>query len=167
MPKSSSQQPKSTYGNNEDTYKSTKDDKRRIKHSTLISRIEKANHKTPKRRRPLKKLVATLESLADALPDISEGGKDEKVVDQGRIRHKSLKSRPGAMKKKDQLEKLERERFCKNMAQMAEVSMTITSAPNHAVTVDATTSGDSSKRWAALRGFIQQTMDRDPIEQMA
>ena len=67
------------------------------------------------------------------------------------------------MKKKHQVEKLERERFCKNMAQMADVSA---SAPSYAGTVDTTTSEDSSKRWAALRGFIQQTMDRDPIEQM-
>ena len=163
MPKSSSGtsiRPRPTHGRNEEIFKTTKEDKRRIKHSALISRIEKSNRKSKKRRRPSKKLVATLESLADALPEISGGDIHDDAVGHARIRHKSLKSRPGAMKKKDLLERLEKDRFCKNMAQMATANA---SEPNDSVNVDATTSGDNSKRWAALRGFIQQTMDRDPV----
>ncbi|TAQ87295.1 hypothetical protein B7494_g4396 [Chlorociboria aeruginascens] len=96
-------------------FTATKKDKRTIKHSTLISRIEKSHKKPLKRRRPNKKLVATLESLADALPEVEE--KEE--GGEGKIKHKSLKSRPGAMKKREKLERMERERFGKNMAILA------------------------------------------------
>ena len=71
-----------------------------------------------KRRRPNKKLVTTLESLGDALDGVIEdGGVGEKVKD-GKIRHKSLKSRPGATKRKEKLERMERERFGRNLAQL-------------------------------------------------
>lgn len=89
---------------------------------------------TKKRRRPSKKLITTLESLADALPDaggenaISESRNGEIMAEVDRaevrgglgamtkIRQRSLKSRPGAMKMREALEKRERERFERNMA---------------------------------------------------
>ncbi|MCJ1354047.1 MAG: hypothetical protein MMC33_004034 [Icmadophila ericetorum] len=134
---------------------STKEDKRRMKRSSLISRIEKKNIKPAKPRRPSRKLVANLESLVDALPELS---KEEVVVGNARIRQKSLKSRPGAMKKKQKLEVLEKDRFAKNLAQMVELPSKGTRA-NDALNAS---SADTSERWAALRGYIRQTMDQAP-----
>ncbi|KAL9116733.1 MAG: hypothetical protein Q9187_006739 [Circinaria calcarea] len=143
-------------------FRSSKEDKRRMKHSTLISRIEKTNTKATKRRRPSKKLIANLESLVDALPVIDEAEGDETVVGEVRVRHRSLKSRPGAMKKKEKLEKMEKERFSRNMAQMA---LGEVSGSNVADAGIASTSQENSKRWAALRSHIQQSMD--PIRKAA
>ncbi|KMU91120.1 hypothetical protein CIHG_08791 [Coccidioides immitis H538.4] len=75
------------------------------------------------------------------------------------IRHKSLKHRPGAMKRKEKLDKVERDRFAKNMAQMA-TGLADPKEPA-ASTVDATQTS-SSNRWAALRNFISQTIDQNP-----
>ena len=81
-----------------------------------------------------------------------------------RIRHKSLKSRPGAMKKKDKLEKLEVERFNKNMAQMAQHN----GASGHSVFISddfqlARGTANGPNKWAALRGFITSTLDRNIV----
>ncbi|KAI9878335.1 MAG: hypothetical protein M1830_001194 [Pleopsidium flavum] len=140
----------------------TKKDRRTIKHSTFVSRIEKANSKVKKRRRPSKKLVANLESLANALPD---GGGTTVIIDSGdpEIRHKSLKSRPGAMKQKGKVERMEKDRFGRNMAQMA--GTTAAASIEGTKGTEATTAesvGISSTRWAALRGFIQQTLEQKP-----
>ncbi|KAF2268244.1 hypothetical protein CC78DRAFT_455352, partial [Lojkania enalia] len=133
-------------------FPSSKKDKQKIKHSAFIGRIEKSTSKTAKRRRPHKKLVANLESLADALPELddAQGNTDggEVEVGQARIR-KSLKSRPGAMKRKKKLEKTERDRFSKNLAQM--------------VGSGASNSGGSTSiadRWAALKSHVQGTMEK-------
>ncbi|KAG8623727.1 hypothetical protein KVT40_008703 [Elsinoe batatas] len=64
---------------------------------------------------------------------------------------KSIKSRPGAMKKKAQLEKAEKDRFAKNMAQMAPV------------THGADAQVQSADRWSSLRSFIGQTMQQSPL----
>lgn len=127
-------------------FSSSKRDKHAIKHSAFVSKIEKSSAKTQKRRRPNKKLVANLESLADVLPSLDEeGGKDGVILGQAKIQRKSLKSRPGAMKRKEKLEKQERERFNKNLAQMAGAS--------------GTSTGD---RWAALKNHVQSTMEVKP-----
>jgi hypothetical protein len=140
-----------------DSFLNTKKDKRTIKHSTFLNRIEKGNKKALKRRRPSKKLVTTLESLADALPDMDmEGGAEGVEIDGAKIRHKSMKSRPGALKRREKLERMERERFSKNMAQMAAGSV---AAPTVG---DGTPQSGTASRWAALRGFISQTMEVKP-----
>jgi len=130
-----------------------------MKHSLLLSKVQKSQAKT-KRRRPNKKLVANLESLADALPDADandgEGAgagieSGDKVVGQATIRQKSLKSRPGALKRREKVEKEERERFGKNMAQLA----------GGAVRGSAEGGGQETRgRWEALRGFIGATLER-------
>lgn len=130
-----------------------------MKHSSLISRIEKTNTKATKRRRPSKKLIANLESLADALPVVDAAEGDRTVTGDVRVRHKSLKSRPGAMKKKEKLEKMEKERFGRNMAQMADLHPSDIVGSNVAKSGAASTGTDNSKRWAALRSYIQQSMD--------
>jgi hypothetical protein len=58
-----------------------------------------------------------------------------------------MKSRPGALKRREKLDRGERDRFTKNMAQMA----TTTSQ-----------TGGTSEKWAALRGFISQTLEKRP-----
>ena len=104
----------------------------------------------------------------DALPEIGSTAQEEIIVNDVRIRHKSLRSKPGAMKKKDKLEKLEMERFSKNMAQMAN---TTGSEHGHAMKdgmpETGTAGGNASQRWAALRGFIQSTLDRDVTKSIA
>lgn len=67
------------------------------------------------------------------------------------------------MKRKGKLETMEKERFGKNMAQM--VTGTATAATKSAegsMAGAANGGGASSSRWAALRGFIQQTMEQKP-----
>lgn len=119
------------------------------------------NHKTaPKRRRPSKKLVATLDSLADALPDAEQQDQSETAGQAHVIKHRTLKNRPGAMKRKEKMEQLERDRFMKNMSQMSTVN-TVESNPAAAAS-DAAESNSTASRWAALRGFISQTMEHQP-----
>lgn len=128
-------------------FPSSKKDKRTIKHSAFVNKIEKASSKSKKQRRPSKKLFATLESLADALPEMDNGQEqNESVVGQARVRHKSLNSRPGATKRKEKLEKTERERFGMNLAQMVGSN----GSNNSAV----------GSRWAALKTFVESTAEK-------
>ena len=120
-------------------FAASKKDRRAIKSSIFRSKIEKTSAKlSKKRRRPSKKLVATLESLAAALPEIatSASSPQSSLV--------SLKSKPGARKKKERLEKEERLRFGKNMAVMT--GMATTPGGQDGATTD--------NRWAALRQHI-------------
>ncbi|PYI03814.1 hypothetical protein BO78DRAFT_190726 [Aspergillus sclerotiicarbonarius CBS 121057] len=138
----------------DDEFRTTKKDKRLIKHASFVSRIEKSSQKS-KRRRASKKL-ATLDSLADALPDAEDEVNDpSKQVNI--IKQKTLQHRPGAMKRREKLERVERDRFAKNMAQLS--SMQATAPTNAESNTDA---GSSSNRWAALRNFISQTMEQQP-----
>lgn len=76
-----------------------------------------------------------------------------------KMKMKTLKSRPGAAKRKAALEGREMERFAKNMAQMAQP----TAVPAAAATQgQGQGGGATSNRWAALRGFIGQTMEKNP-----
>lgn len=141
-----------------DDFRTSKKDKRQIKHATLISKIAKSSGKNPKRRRASKKLVANLESLADALPEAAEEAHDAasqvNVIKQNTLRHK-----PGAMKRREKLERLERDRFARNMAQMSTLQ-----APT--VNDDAEASSESNptaSRWSALRNFISQTMEQQAV----
>jgi hypothetical protein len=137
----------------DDGFLNSKKDKRTIKHSAFVNRIEKTHKKTLKRRRPSKKLITTLESLADALPDTEDA---ERTVGDAKIRHKTISTRPGATKRREKLEKLERERFGKNMAQLT--------AGGTPVEGDGAQKAVTANRWAALRGFISQTLDQKPAD---
>ena len=69
-----------------DTFIASKKDKRTIKHSAFVNRIEKAQSKPLKRRRPNKKLKTTLEGLADALPSMEElAVKRNEKLEEGKI----------------------------------------------------------------------------------
>ena len=131
-----------------------------------MNRIEKFHKKALKRRRPNKKLVTTLASLGDVLGELEEGTNGngiEERVKEGKIRLRGLKSRPGAMKRREKLERSERERFGKNMAQLtADVGKESPGAVQVEGQEGATPPQPSTtaSRWAALRGFISQTMEQ-------
>ncbi|MCJ1423458.1 hypothetical protein MMC29_001341 [Sticta canariensis] len=132
-------------------FRATKRDKRTIKHSALLSRIEKSKPSSKKRRvrRPSKKLITNLQSLVGALPDVSETKNGQAIFGDAEIKHTSLKSRPGALKKMETVIAMEKEIFNKNMARMIQHD-----------DVNDKTEYDTGKRWAAIRGSIQRTMDR-------
>jgi len=147
---------RATVSGSEALFATNKKDKRRIKHAHLMSKVSKSSTTKPLRRRPNKKLVTTLDSLADALPDDVEGSGSEKeaagssAADQVNIiRRKSMKSRPGAMKRKQKLDNNERDRFAKNLAQMA-------------VPTSGSGAATSAEKLRALRGFISQTLEKRP-----
>jgi len=115
-----------------------------------------------------------MESLADALPDLLEGGETEEGLQQlrdGKIRHKSLKSRKGALKRKEKIVKGEVERFGVNMARLNAVPQAAAAGGSMDVeSGDGATAGaqsggapaTTSSRFAALRGFISATMEQNP-----
>ena len=81
-----------------------------------------------------------------------------------------MKSRPGAMKRREKIDRAERERFGKNMNEMAgrrEDPRGVAQSPGVG---DADGGGDQSittqsshgTKWAALRGFIAQTLETRP-----
>ncbi|KAL0635686.1 hypothetical protein Q9L58_005320 [Maublancomyces gigas] len=137
-----------------------KRDKIQARHTTFVTKIEKSATKSSVRSRRRQKKAATqnlvtgLGSLADALDDalITESMNFQSVsskaiVDEG-IGRKSMKSRPGAMKRKEKIVKTECERFGKNLAIM------------QAGNVAGGEPGKKPSSWAALRGFIAGTMEQ-------
>ena len=156
-------------------FPTTKKDKRHIKHSKLISRVQKSSTSSAeaqrnKRRRQKKQLVVNLESLANALPAEDD---ESKTVGRGEknritalreqanvnlIHRKSMKSRPGALKRREKIDNGERERFARNLAQMSG-NKTEDKEGNTAKVADGQ---QVHNRWAALRGFISQTMEQRP-----
>ncbi|KAI0869732.1 ribosome biogenesis protein SLX9-domain-containing protein [Hypoxylon argillaceum] len=163
-----------------DGFTSSKKDKRIIKRSAFMSRVEKTNQKTLKRRRPGKKLVTNLQSLADALPDLLADGETEEGLRQlreGKIRHKSLRMRKGALKKKEKIVKGEMDRFSHSLAQLNAMGVAAAGADTQVENGSEATDGQAqaqseaqthgptastASRWAALRGFISSTMEQNP-----
>ncbi|KFA76053.1 hypothetical protein S40288_00334 [Stachybotrys chartarum IBT 40288] len=164
-----------------DDFLNTKRDKRLIKHSAFVSRVASSHgvSKASKRRRPAKKLRTNLDSLADALPELSAADGAAQEL-EGKVRHRSLKSKKGALKRKELVVKGEMERFGMSMARLAET----TGAPAAAAvqqqklpkdntskmgreedkkrTDPAAATSATSNRWAALRGYISSTMEQNP-----
>ncbi|GAB0137277.1 hypothetical protein EsDP_00005550 [Epichloe bromicola] len=101
-----------------DDFLSTKRDKRLIKRSSFVSRITSSGITKAKRRRPNNKLRTSLDGLADALPELQDGEGGEEIL-AGKIKHRSLKSKRGALKRKERIVKGEMERFGVSMAKLA------------------------------------------------
>ncbi|KAK5064231.1 hypothetical protein LTR84_000064 [Exophiala bonariae] len=154
----------------ESLFSSSKKDKRRIKHAQLMHKITKSSTTKPRRRRPNKKLITTLDALADALPDDDDetsgtataGSRPQDQINV--IKRKSLKSKPGAMKRREKLDKSERDRFAKNMAQLTPASTKDAGGVNNNNATSSTqpasqSAPSTSQRWAALRSFISQTLE--------
>jgi len=123
-----------------------------MKHSLLLSKARKSVgvQKTLKRRRPSKKLVTTLEGLEDALPELEEQMLKVKTGQNAEGGFKSLGSKPGIRRKREKIEREERERFGKNLA-------VLSMAKPENIEAGGQTSG-TSNRWAALRAHLQTSM---------
>ena len=108
----------------------------------------------------------------------------------GKVRHRSLKSRPGALKRKEKIVKGEMERFSRSLAQLSalpadsrgnkegeggeaaagagavkgEAAMETEGTDETQATqkAPAVPNNSTSNRWAALRGFISATMEQNP-----
>ncbi|KAI0176162.1 ribosome biogenesis protein SLX9-domain-containing protein [Hypoxylon sp. FL1284] len=170
---------------------STKRDKRLVKHASFVSRIEKKGagsgkqkKKADKQRRPGKKLLGgNLEALAAALPDLLADGETEaglRQMREGRVRHRSLATRPGALRRKERLVRGEVRRFGVSLARLNAVpesqnqSQLARRQQQQTMDVDGASRKDApepeteppptstANRWAALRGFISSTMEQNP-----
>lgn len=176
-----------------DGFLDTKADKQRIRHASFVSRITKpstsasssstANSKKNARRHARRREqqlsasgAAMVDGLADALPALTAdevaAGDAERA---GRVRHKSLRSRPGALRRRERVVRGEMERFGVSLAQLAGVQETAAPAPAPTATAPAAQNDDaamedvqqqqksaSANRFAALRGFISATMEQNP-----
>lgn len=110
-----------------DDFLTNKRDRRLMKHSSFVSRITSSKISKNKRRRPKNKLKTSLEGLAEALPELRSGEGGEEVL-SGKIRHKSLKSKRGALKRKEKVVRGEMERFGASMALLNGSAATAVSA---------------------------------------
>lgn len=73
-----------------------------------------------------------------------------------------MKSKPGAMKRREKVDKGERDRFAQNLAQMAAQH---SSVPDKGMGFDINSAPavpSTTDRWTALRGFISQTLEVKP-----
>jgi hypothetical protein len=77
---------------------------------------------------------------------------------QGKMVMTSLKHRPGAMKKKMAMEGREMERFQKNLAVMVGGNNAQAASAGRTAATPAVSAPQQADRWAALRGFISNTM---------
>ncbi|KAF2764585.1 hypothetical protein EJ03DRAFT_281810 [Teratosphaeria nubilosa] len=145
-----------------------KKDKRAIRHNALLAKVRDGGvqKRALKRRRPAKKLKTDVGDLADALPDVDteEGARRRRAAGgDGKMVMRSLKHRPGAMKRKRKMEQSEMERFGKNLAQMVgqEQVRVKEGATKQGGDAPAVASSSQVDRWAALRKFIGGTMQKD------
>ncbi|KEZ46374.1 hypothetical protein SAPIO_CDS0686 [Scedosporium apiospermum] len=142
-----------------DAFIQSKRDRRTIRHSSFIHKIQKSAPRaatSAKRRRPSKKLVATLEDLVDALPEVEELSAEA----VGKVRHKSLKSRPGALKRKEKIVRGEMERFGESMARL--VAGGGATGGLGGGEGEKKAANPTGNRWAALKGYISATMEQNP-----
>jgi len=92
----------------------------------------------------------------------------KKSSGEGKMEMKSLKHKPGAMKRKRVLEGREMERFGKNLAQLVGSVQRGGSVAKTAGEGDAAAAAAApvvapqADRWAALRGFIGGSMEQNP-----
>ena len=86
----------------------------------------------------------------------------KKAVDEndGKMKLKTLTSNRGAAKRRAKLEGRERERFAKNLAEMSKPVASGGAVAGAAAAPAA--GGPTGDRWAALRGFIGQTLETNP-----
>ena len=125
-------------------------------------------------------LTINLESLIDALPSTKDegdwedwghatpGGRSKQAVQisqekerqDGKIKMKSIKSRPGAQKRKERMLREECARFGKNLA----IINTVLAQKGQEEQTRATeTTQPAINPWAALRGFIASTMEKKEV----
>ncbi|KAF4126973.1 hypothetical protein GMORB2_0710 [Geosmithia morbida] len=181
-----------------DSFLESKHDRRLIRHSSFLSRVRSSSDKVTKsggssrrRRRPGNK-IASLDSLGDALPDLDDelatgSGAGAGAPAHGKIRHKSLRTGRGALKKKEKLVRGEMERFGVSWARLADAPPPVTvkdeemddddsqqqqqKQDGEKIGIDTVAptpapapapAPATANRWAALRGFISATMEQNP-----
>ena len=150
-----------TFPTPESVFSATKRDRRAIKHSLILSKVQKSSDKSSskKRRRPSKKLVATLESLANALPDITEQSDAQRRSAGKSSAVKTIKTKPGASKKKAKIVREERERFGKNLAALSQAVSAAAAAPqSEPGAVKDGPATPKNETWEALRRHLQSTV---------
>ncbi|PFH63442.1 hypothetical protein XA68_10034 [Ophiocordyceps unilateralis] len=165
-----------------DTFLSTKRDKRMIRQSAFLSRValssasrvvKPSSRRRRRHHRPNNQVLESLKSLAEALPRLEDGRHDTAAH-----RHRSLPSKPGALKRRQRIVGGEMERFRASMARLATVAVGDTIGAQKTPpdggddarqsSVDASADGSPSQppavagRWAALRGYISATMEQAP-----
>jgi hypothetical protein len=93
----------------------------------------------------------------------------KKPSTEGKMEMKSLKHKPGAMKRKRVLEGREMERFGKNLAQLVgsvqrggDVKAVSSGGKQEGAATTTTGVALQADRWAALRGFIGGSMEQNP-----
>ncbi|CAK7272878.1 hypothetical protein SEPCBS119000_005354 [Sporothrix epigloea] len=164
-----------------DSFLHSKRDKQLIRKASFRAQVfEKAGPQTKqlKRRRPSKKLVATLESLADALPDVCAGPQTNDHEWKGIKRRQSIRTRPGSLKRKEKVVQAEMARFGQNLAQLSAVReepITRVAAPmevegeckenkglDKVKTQPTALRQSTASRFALLRNYITMTMDQNP-----
>ncbi|KAL7942534.1 ribosome biogenesis protein SLX9 domain-containing protein [Trichoderma barbatum] len=164
-----------------DSFLSSKRDKRTIKHSSFVSRVSSSSSarisKSAKKRRSKNKAatLSSLDSLADALPELADGEGAAEVLD-GKIKHQSLRSKKGALKRKERLLRGEMARFGMSMAQLSHLpgqpqsanpepekpSSSSLPVPSGMAAPTTAPAPVAMNRWAALRGYISATMEQNP-----
>lgn len=172
-----------------DAFLNTKSDKRLIRHSTFLGRIGKPRA-TPTQRKNLKRrekkktadaALREMDGLADALPSLTAEEVSAGAAERdGRVRLKSLRSKPGALRKKERVVRGEMERFGVVSAQLAAVREAVAAPAKEEEDDDAEDAemkgapfaevgrqqpSVAANRFAALRGFISATMEQNPAFQ--
>lgn len=199
-----------------DSFLDTKADRQRIRHASFVSRITKPSHASASRsssssapglglapsaaarknaRRHARRRedpaplssAGAMDALADALPTLTA---DEVTAGaaarDGRVRHRSLRSKPGALKRRERVVRGEMERFGVSLAQLAGVREEQQQQQTRgkeeeddadtAMVGGASTTGRAASttqaqqqqpsavanRFAALRGFISATLEQNP-----
>lgn len=90
---------------------------------------------------------------------------DREQAAQGRVRHRSLKSRPGALKRKEKVVRAEMERFGRSLASMSGTGEELEKKEGGEAMETETKqqqAAPAASRWAALRGQISKTMEQNP-----
>lgn len=124
--------------------------------------------------------------LADALPSLTEDEVRAGAAERdGRVRLRSLRSKPGALRRKERVVRGEMERFGAVSAQLAGVREVAAAESTAASAVANEDEGEdeemggagaavhqqpqqpsvAANRFAALRGFISATMEQNPAFQ--
>ena len=83
-------------------------------------------------------------------------------MEKGKVRQRSLKSRPGALKRKERIVKGEMDRFGESMARLVGGGGAEGGLGRGREAGGEKQANPTGNRWAALRGYISSTMEQDP-----
>ncbi|ODA77790.1 hypothetical protein RJ55_06392 [Drechmeria coniospora] len=170
-----------------DSFLENKRDKRLIRQSAFRSRISAAatasssKNRVTRRRSAKPSQWSNLDALAGALPDLEaeaarKGTAGDAEPEAGRIRHRSMKTTKGALKRKERIVRGEMYRFGASMAKLSQASTSPLRTKTEECSMEdvredeaaaqeappAAQTTSTANRWAALRGYISSTMEQNP-----